>query len=90
MSSAIRITQWRMAGFKEIRQSPGVLRLVEEVADAVAAECGDGFVASPRIGRTRARALVYPDTRTARAVERRQARLLTVATRRGMKIGGSR
>lgn len=50
------------AGLREVLASPEVASLVSDHAERIAAECGDGFVASQRMGKTRQRAIVYPDT----------------------------
>lgn len=86
--SGIKIKKWNMRGFQQIRRDPGVTAMVDEQAAKAAAAAGDGFVVSGRQGRTRYRAIVYPDSYMAVKRELRDNRLLAVATSMGMKIGG--
>lgn len=53
-------------GYRELLSSGPMASLVSKHAEAVAAACGDGFVASQRMGRTRQRAIVYADTWSAK------------------------
>ncbi|MDK8794238.1 hypothetical protein QP968_00730 [Corynebacterium sp. MSK041] len=53
-------------GYRELLSSGPMASLVAKHAEAVAAACGDGFVASQRMGRTRQRAIVYADTWSAK------------------------
>lgn len=58
---------WRLAGFRELRQSPGVEADLDRRAHRIAEAAGAGFGVLPaQMGRTRARRLVAP--RTAKAV----------------------
>lgn len=88
--SGIRIKKWNMRAFRELRRDPGVVALIDDQAAKAAAAAGDGFVVSGRQGRTRYRAIVYPDTFAARRRELRDNKMLSVATSMGMKIGGGR
>lgn len=54
------------ARLREVLASPEAASLVSDHAERIAAECGDGFVASQRMGKTRQRAIVYPDTWSAK------------------------
>lgn len=60
------------AGLREVLASPQTAALVSTHAERIAAQCGDGFVASQRMGRTRQRAIVYPDTWSAKHRDHRQ------------------
>ncbi|WP_311342816.1 hypothetical protein [Corynebacterium riegelii] len=60
------------AGLREVLASPEVASLVSDHAERVAARCGDGFVASQRMGKTRQRAIVYPDTWSAKHRDARE------------------
>lgn len=59
-------------GLREILASQEVAALVSDHADRIAAECGDGFVASQRMGKTRQRAIVYADTWSAKHRDARE------------------
>ena len=59
--------EWRLAGFRELRQHPGVEADLDRRAHRIAEAAGAGFDVLPaQMGRTRARRLVAP--RTAKAV----------------------
>lgn len=60
------------AGLREVLASPQAAALVSDHAERIAAQCGDGFVASQRMGRTRQRAIVYADTWSAKHRDRRE------------------
>lgn len=60
------------AGLREVLASAPVASLVSDHAERVAAECGDGFVASQRMGKTRQRAIIYADTWSAKHREARE------------------
>lgn len=60
------------AGLREVLASAGAASLVSTHAERIAAECGDGFVASQRMGKTRQRAIVYPDTWSAKHRDARE------------------
>lgn len=53
-------------GLREVLASTEVASLVSTHAEAFAAKCGDGFVASQRMGKSRQRAIVYADTWSAK------------------------
>lgn len=53
-------------GLREVLASPQAAALVSDHAERIAAQCGDGFVASQQMGRTRQRAIVYADTWSAK------------------------
>lgn len=60
------------AGLREVLASPQAASLVSDHAERIAAECGDGFVASQRMGRVRQRAIVYADTWSAKHRDARE------------------
>lgn len=60
------------AGLREVLASSEAASLVSDHAERIAAECGDGFVASQRMGKTRQRAIVYPDTWSAKHRDHRE------------------
>lgn len=55
-----------LKGFQELRTSPGAKRLVNEAARKIAEACGPGYGWEEKLGRRRARAVVYPATQAAR------------------------
>jgi len=57
------------AGIQSILKSDEVQELLRTKADRIAAAAGDGFEASSRVGKTRARASVITVTRAARLAE---------------------
>lgn len=58
-------------GLREVLASAPVASLVSDHAERIAAECGDGFVASQRMGAVRQRAIVYADTWSAKGRDRK-------------------
>ena len=59
--------KWRLKGFRELRQQPGVEADLDQRARRIAEAAGAGFDVLPaQMGRTRARRLVAP--RTAKAI----------------------
>lgn len=59
------------AGLREVLASPEAASVVSDYAERFAAECGDGFVASQRMGKVRQRAIVYADTWSAKGKDRK-------------------
>lgn len=53
---------WNTEGFEEVRRFKKVQESIEWYAENIARAAGRGFVASARHGRTRYRAIVYPET----------------------------
>lgn len=53
-------------GLRQVLASAEAAALVADKAEAIAAQCGDGFVASQRMGKARQRAIVYADTWSAK------------------------
>lgn len=53
-------------GLRQVLASAEAASLVSTHAEALAAKCGDGFVASQRMGKVRQRAIVYADTWSAK------------------------
>ena len=53
---------WKMAGFAEMRKSPGIERLIAGKCEAIAAACGEGFVAKMSTGKGRVRGTVVTAT----------------------------
>ncbi len=51
-----------LKGFRELRTSPAMDRLILEKAETVARAAGPGFKAEASPGKNRARAVVVPDT----------------------------
>lgn len=60
------------AGLREVLASTAAARLVSQHAERIAGQCGDGFVASQRMGKTRQRAIVFPDTWSAKHRDARE------------------
>ena len=60
------------AGLREVLASQEVASLVSDHAERIAAQCGDGFVASQRMGKSRQRAIVYADTWSAKHRDMRE------------------
>lgn len=54
------------AGLLEVLASPEAASLVSSHAERIAGQCGDGFEVIQRMGTTRQRASVYPDTWSAK------------------------
>lgn len=54
--------KWNRPGFEDLRRSPGVEGDLRRRAEAIAAACGDGYVAESGQGATRARAAVITAT----------------------------
>lgn len=59
-------------GYRELLASGPVASLVSKHANQIASQCGDGFVASQRMGATRQRAIVYADTWSAKHRDHRE------------------
>lgn len=53
-------------GLRQVLASAEAASLVSTHAERIAAACGDGFVASQRMGKSRQRAIVYADTWSAK------------------------
>ena len=72
--------KWRIEGFSEIRNAPGVLDDLQQRADAIADEAGDGYESRPAEtgeGRkSRGRAAVLTGTAEARYDNARNQTLL--------------
>lgn len=72
--------KWRIAGFAEIRNAPGVFDNLQDRAEAVAADAGDGYEARPAESgkgkRGRGRAAVLTGTAEARIDNARNQTLL--------------
>ena len=62
--------------FEAMRRSPGVKADLRRRADAIAAACGDGFVAASGEGKTRSRAAVIAASGRARRVNARDNTML--------------
>lgn len=65
-------------GLRQVLASPQAASLVSNHAERIAAQCGDGFVVSQRMGRTRQRAIVYADTWSAKHRDHRENVLVRV------------
>lgn len=90
MAKLAGIYRWNMAGFAEVRNSPGVVQLVDDTAEAVADELGEHYEAFPRPGKSRYRSRIYARGVRGRQHDRKHNKMLQVATARGMTlIGGS-
>lgn len=59
-------------GLRQVLASAEVASLVSTHAESIAAQCGDGFVASQRMGKRRQRAIVFADTWSAKHRDHRQ------------------
>lgn len=66
------------AGLREVLASGEAAALVDSHAQRLASAAGDGFVASQRMGRNRQRAIVYPDTWSAKHRNARENTLVRV------------
>lgn len=66
------------SGLLEVLASGPVAKAVAEHADGLAARAGDGFVASQQMGRFRQRAIVYPDSWSAKRRAARENTLVRV------------
>lgn len=73
MSGGNRVRMaWRLEGFREVRESPGVLSEIDRLAGGIAQRAGEGFEATPAApsgGRGRGRAVVMAVTHEARKRE---------------------
>lgn len=58
-------------GLREVLASAEAAALVSDHAERIAGQCGDGFVASQQLGKVRQRAIVYPDTWSAKGRDRK-------------------
>lgn len=54
--------RWNMQGFENVRRLPDVQKRVDWHSENIARSAGRGFVASSQQGKTRYRAIVYPET----------------------------
>lgn len=59
-------------GLRQVLASAEAASLVSTHAERVASTCGDGFVSSTRMGKTRQRAIVYADTWSAKHRDHRE------------------
>lgn len=50
------------SGVKEMLKSPQMQKICHEHAKKIASRCGGGYTADIYVGRTRANAMVWPDT----------------------------
>lgn len=93
MPQQIKIKKWIVQGFNEIRRTPEVQQLVDTEAASFAKACGKGYEWSTMQGKTRYRAIVFPDTYRAYRDARRNNTMFHQAAMRGYKlskrIGGS-
>ncbi len=83
MMIKIESIKLNIPGFRELRTCPGAKAWVSQRAAAIAAACGDGYVAEEAPGRNRARAIVHPDTTEARIDSLQNLTLI-----RNMRAGG--
>lgn len=88
MARQLRITKWNQPTFDAIRRGPKVQALVDQTASDVAGACGKGYDWDSIQGKTRYRAIVFPDTYRAYRDARRNNTMLHVAARYGMKLTG--
>ncbi|AKK05240.1 hypothetical protein CMUST_15730 (plasmid) [Corynebacterium mustelae] len=63
-------------GLEELLRGRVAQDLVKRHADRIASECGDGYEASYQQGASRYRGIVFPDTWSAKARERRDNRMV--------------
>ena len=61
MARQVRIV-WRLAGFREIRTSPGVTADISARVERIEAACGEGYEGETTSGRNRARGGVFTAT----------------------------
>lgn len=86
MARQLHITKWNQPAFEAIRRTPKVQALVDKAASDVAGACGRGYDWDSIQGKTRYRAIVFPDTYRAYRDARRNNTMLHVAARYGMKL----
>lgn len=86
MARQLHIRKWNTPAFDAIRRTPGVQALVDQAAADTADACGKGYDWSAIQGKTRYRAIVFPDTFRAYRDARRNNTMLHVAAARGMKL----
>ena len=71
--------KWNIKGFEEVRKRSDAQSAVKDLADGIAAQCGEGYIAVSGNGKTRARASVIAVTPAAIRDNRRNNTILRAA-----------